>query len=176
MATRRPLPLPPFRSLTSLSAPELLDVCVRFHGTTLNLSSPLPQVRTHRRLVMRAQTSPVAHLGFLPGGQHMIVLHLNGMMQVWDCQSDAVISSDTAVPGAVGRLLASYDTGLPPETLNFQTTGEDETTVMIVVISKTPWVVFAHDLCHRTEGKLLWLTGNLATQFAYFPSASSPRS
>ncbi|KAG9023871.1 hypothetical protein FRB95_012380, partial [Tulasnella sp. JGI-2019a] len=119
-----PLPLPSFRTLESLSLPELVAICRR-HSELIESTSALPMLEPikHRRVNITGQGGPrgIYEFGFLPGGRYLMIVHRNGAFTCWDSLQDS------------GVELAEFLTGGVITSWNFHVhTDKAEVTVVLV--------------------------------------------
>ncbi|KAG8991354.1 hypothetical protein FRB95_008063 [Tulasnella sp. JGI-2019a] len=121
-----PLPLPAFKTLDTLSLPELVAVCGK-HTELLESTSRFPMLEPrHCRLEISGQglggLGGVHHFAFLPGGRYLIILHVNGVFTCWD------------ILQGTGVRLVEFVTGGVAVSWNFQT-DPNTTEAMVVLVT-----------------------------------------
>lgn len=136
-----PLPLPPFRTLQSLTLQELKAVCSRaqrIHSNLLRSDPDLRQDVCFRTAELgKGARGGIYHFAFLPGGRHVLVLTVRGLVTCWDIEGE-LARSDAGGGGerkVVGQVLASHESKLRPLMWNFCADGEN---VLIAVYGTVP--------------------------------------
>lgn len=139
----RPLPLLPFRPLESLTAQELMWLCIRHQCLTDNLDATQPTPRMTRQLSVGNELGLVEYFAFIPGGRHAIIYHgRSDSFHVLDLgfaleRAASGIDDPVNEPLQAGRILASFhpDFVNRVEMFDFYTCGENESTIMIATVS-----------------------------------------
>lgn len=139
----RPLPLPPFRPLESLTAQELMFICIRHQCITDNLNATQPTPWMTRQLSVGSEQGLVEYFAFIPGGRHAIIYHGGSdsfhLLDLGFAPERAASSLDDPAnnPLQAGRILASFhpDFVNRVEMFDFYTCGENESTIMIATVS-----------------------------------------
>lgn len=121
-----PLPLPAFRTVTSLDPEEAKSACMRQHRTARNLESESPKYTRHRIIRFTPGGFGISHFGFLPGGKTAVIIQGLGMVSLWDIDHtvESIDLSDSERSHEkiehVGRILATYTARFPVHLFDFQ--------------------------------------------------------
>lgn len=123
--TIHPLPLPPFRTLHSLSLHELKCVCRKHAAIHENLAQSVVITRRESTLQLPADHGAVCNVAFLPGGRHILTMSMGGLFLCWDIDVELDTLGEGISGGVVGKLLASHNTGIQPSMWNFNVQGRE---------------------------------------------------
>ncbi|KAG8987160.1 hypothetical protein FRB94_002586 [Tulasnella sp. JGI-2019a] len=96
----RPLPMPPFRSLNSLSVDELIAIAIRTDNLIHNWSSQSPEARPSYRLVTFTPQDVIVSMLLIPQTPYVLTLSVGGGMRA--------LSWITCVDTEKGKKVARY--------------------------------------------------------------------
>ncbi|KAG8860126.1 hypothetical protein FRB96_004149 [Tulasnella sp. 330] len=96
----RPLPMPPFRTLSSLSVDELIAIAVRADNLIKNWSSQTPEARPSYRLVTFTPQDVIVSMLLIPQTPYVLTLSVGGGMRA--------LSWITCVDTDKGKKVARY--------------------------------------------------------------------
>lgn len=80
-------------------------------------------------------SDPCSNVALLPGGRYCLIFMTRGMVHLIDLGTETPPSHRTSLHGplGVGSYLAAFNTEITPESIDFQTWGEDKRTIVVAM-------------------------------------------